>query len=119
MKELVYFTPMEFECNGKLCYLDMNEKFLERLDFARGITDVPFRISSSFRTEEHNEKIGGKPDSAHLKGLAVDISCTTSSERFRIVKALLEAGFRRIGISKYFIHVDADDTKPQNVIWEY
>jgi hypothetical protein len=36
-----------------------------------------------------------------------------------IVKALLEVGFKRIGIDDTFIHVDCDPTKDQNLIWVY
>ena len=27
-------------------------------------------INSGYRTPEHNEKVGGKPGSSHIKGLA-------------------------------------------------
>ena len=97
----------------------MNKDFLEKLDEAREIADLPFKINSGFRTFRHNKKVGGKSDSSHLRGLAVDISCTDSRSRYYIITALLEAGFNRIGVGDTFIHVDDDKEKSKNVIWTY
>ncbi len=119
MRVIEFFTPDEFTCDGKLCYLEMDEKLIAMLDYARELAGVPMKITSSWRTKAHNEKVGGSPDSAHLKGKAVDIACGSGRDRWLIVKALEIAGFRRIGIARNFIHVDIDDTKPQNVMWIY
>lgn len=35
--------------------------------------DRPIKITSGFRTPEHNKRVGGAPDSMHLKFLAADI----------------------------------------------
>ena len=48
----------------------------------------------------------------------VDIHCNDGAERLRIVRALIKAGFKRIGINKTFIHVDMDVDK-NNSIWVY
>jgi len=102
----------------------MNNCFLEMLDNARDIANIPFKINSGYRTLEHNiaiyKKLGKKPiKSSHLRGLAVDIACKDSRARFVIVSALKDAGFTRIGISNSFIHVDSDSDKAQDVIWTY
>jgi len=78
-------------------------------------------INSAFRCEKHNKdkKVGGSKNSSHLKGLAVDIRCTNSTERFFLFVALLNAGFKRIGSGEKFIHCDLDETKAQNVNWDY
>ena len=111
-----WFKMSEFECRccGKK---DMDEAFLERLDKARGIADVVFVIVSGFRCKKHNKMVGGKPESAHMVGKAADIHVSGSRARFRILKGLIEAGFTRIGIYPYFIHVDSDETKDQDVAW--
>ena len=98
---------------------NMNQEFLLKLDEAREKADIPFVINSAYRTPEHNAKIGGKPNSSHLKGLAVDISVTNSTQRFIVLKALIQVGFHRIGVAKTFIHVDDDKDKSQQVIWTY
>ena len=120
-----YFTLSEFDSpdlpgSGEF----MDEHFLNLLDLARDAAKVPFVISSGFRTEEYSQelkergyKVANK--SAHLKGLAADIRCYQSQERHAIIEALLYVGFRRIGISDTFIHVDLDKDKAQDVIWLY
>jgi zinc D-Ala-D-Ala carboxypeptidase len=98
---------------------NMDANFLNKLDEARERAGIPFVINSAYRTPEHNAKIGGKPNSSHLKGLAVDISVTNSRQRFIVLNALLEVGFTRIGIADTFIHVDLDSGKSKEVIWTY
>ena len=97
----------------------MDKTFLLKLDEARERAGIPFVINSAYRSPEHNAKIGGKPNSSHLKGLAVDISVTNSRQRFIALNALLEVGFTRIGIADTFIHVDLDNGKSKDVIWTY
>ena len=97
----------------------MDKRFLEMLDNAREIAGVSFRITSGYRSKAHNKKVGGVPQSSHRLGKACDIACTSSRHRFKIVNALIEAGFNRIGIADTFIHVDLDFDKTQNVIWTY
>ena len=122
-----YFNYSEFDSpdevgSGK----KMNPKLLIMLDRVRDKFDKPMYITSGYRTLAHNEKVGGKmPDadgnggSSHLRGLAVDISCKTSSDRFDLINCLLDVGFNRIGIAGTFIHVDIDSEKAPNVIWTY
>jgi zinc D-Ala-D-Ala carboxypeptidase len=99
----------------------MEPAFLNMLDAARTLAGIPFHINSGYRCVKHNadKQVGGSPTSSHLIGVAVDLRCELSSERFIILYALLDAGFKRIGIGGSFIHVDLDLMKPQNVIWKY
>jgi uncharacterized protein YcbK (DUF882 family) len=118
--ELKYFKLSEFDSpdapgTGEL----MDEETLEMLDHARKLADMPFKINSAYRTAEHNEKVGGKPNSAHTRGYAIDIHVGNGIERMRVVTALLDAGFTRIGIARTFVHADNDPTLPQNVLWTY
>ena len=115
-----YFNYSEFDSpdvqgSGQL----MDTNLLEMLDDVRDKFDKPIHINSGFRTPQHNEDVGGKENSSHLKGLAVDISCTNSKDRFDLINCLLEAGFSRIGVAKTFIHADIDFEKTQGVIWTY
>jgi len=115
-----YFQIEEFDSRDvKGSGSNMDATFLSMIDEARAIANVPFKITSGYRTEKHNNKIGGVKDSSHLSGLASDISCVDSRSRFIIVNALQDAGFTRIGIAKTFIHVDCDINKSQQVIWVY
>ena len=115
---LKYFKLSEFDDapgTGK----NMKKDFLKKLDKARELSGCSYVISSGFRSEETNKRVGGVPNSSHLKGLAVDISCKDSRSRFIIINALIKAGFNRIGIAKTFIHADIDESKSNNVIWTY
>ena len=113
-----YFKIEEFACSccGKN---KIDPQFVKKLDEARRLAKIPFIITSGYRCEKHNKEVGGKADSAHLKGVAADISCQTSTSRYLIVNALIRAGFNRIGIAKDFIHCDIDKDKLQEVIWIY
>lgn len=105
-----FFTEKEVE--------GLDHAFVEKLDKARELSQVPFKITSGRRTLLANEQVpGAVRDSAHLDGLAVDLLCTESWKRFKIVKALIEVGFCRIGIYEKHIHADASLTLPQNVMW--
>jgi zinc D-Ala-D-Ala carboxypeptidase len=98
---------------------NMDLDFLSKLDEAREMANIPFKINSAYRSKEHNANIGGKPNSSHLKGLAVDISVTDSRSRFIVLEALIKVGFNRIGIADTFIHVDDDKDKSDRVVWTY
>jgi len=98
---------------------NMDANFLHKLDKARALAGMPFIINSAYRSPEHNAKIGGRPNSSHIKGLAVDISVKDSRTRFIILDALIKVGFNRIGIADTFIHVDLDIDKSNKVIWTY
>lgn len=114
-----YFKEKEFTCKCGCGDAKMDVEFLRKLDEARYQAGIPFVISSGKRCEAHNKAVGGVPSSAHTKGLAVDIRASTSLSRFLVVKALLDVGFTRIGIGSSFVHADADDSLPQEVMWDY
>lgn len=111
MKKYKYFSDSEI--------IGLKPELVSMLDKAREVAGVPFKINSGFRTPEQNEKAGGVKDSAHMSGLAVDISCTNDVNRWAIINSLISVGFTRIGVAKTFIHADCDKSKTQKVIWMY
>ncbi len=116
---MVFFTYDEFESpdlkgSGEM----MDSTLLFKLENAREMAGVPFKINSGYRTEAHNKSINARSTSSHIKGLAVDIHCTKGIYRQKILTALIKAGFTRIGIANTFIHVDTDREK-LNSIWVY
>lgn len=120
-----YFNYTEFDSPDELgSGRQMSEKILDMLDLAREKFDKPIKITSGFRTEAYNQDLKARgykasSKSSHLKGLAVDIHCNNSKDRFELVDILLDVGFNRIGIANTFIHADIDEDKPSHVIWTY
>lgn len=104
-----YFNPTEV--------YGLSPGLVRMLDRARGLAKVPFRITSGYRPASTNDAAGGVKDSAHLRGLAVDLACFDSRARMRMVSALIVAGFRRIGIYSAHLHADCDPDLPQDVMW--
>lgn len=119
MKTYKYFKPEEFLRATPPCTISqVQESFLERLEVARIIAGIRFRVNSAYRSEAWEREHNRSGLSMHCLGRAVDISCKNSESRYIIVSALLRAGFRGIGISKTFIHVD-DRTSGKPLIFLY
>lgn len=115
-------TKDDMACRDNCGEMVVNQRFLDMLNAAELLMypdTIPLPLNSGFRCETHNAAVGGKPNSAHRTGEAVDIKVRSSGERHRLLKALLSAGFNRIGIGTGFIHADSSLTLPQNVTWLY
>lgn len=117
--KVTYFKREEFLSPDNPNEFYIVPELVYNLDFLRKLYGKPIIINSGYRTKKHNEKIGGKEESAHLKGMAVDIKCKTSPERYELLKLALQIGFIRIGIGNTFLHIDIDKAKPQGVIFLY
>lgn len=112
-----YFKLEEFSC--RCCEKnEILDKLVRKLDKAREISGVPYNITSGYRCRKHNESIGGSENSSHLYGLAADIYTNNHKNRLKILRGLIKAGFKRIGIAKNYIHVDIDKKK-SNCLWLY
>tara|TARA_R110000824_G_scaffold621_1_gene3861 strand:- start:550 stop:999 length:450 start_codon:yes stop_codon:yes gene_type:complete len=117
-----HFKLSEFDCpsdsgSGE----NMCLSFLAKLDEARELAGVPFKINSGYRTPKHNTKVGGVKNSSHtnIPCNAADIHIKDSSCRYKIIQSAIKVGFKRIGIGKNFIHLDTDKNKSQDIIWHY
>lgn len=76
-------------------------------------------FSSGFRCKECNARASGAKNSAHLRGLAVDVLIGNSSERDQIIEASYIFRIRRRGIGRNMIHLDIDTSLPQDKLWLY
>lgn len=115
-----YFSEAEFRrCTPSCSLQDMSQALMLRLDNARYMAGIPFVLNSAFRSVAYEKSKGRTGTSSHCKGLAVDIRCNSDANRWKIVKALIDNGFTRIGIGKTYIHADIDTQKTQEVIWHY
>lgn len=115
-----YFKDAEFRrCTPSCSLQDMQQGMMKMLDLAREIAGIPFVLNSAYRSKAWELSKGRTGTSSHTKGMAVDIRCNTDANRYRIINALLAAGFSRIGVGRTYIHADNDLSKTQRVIWHY
>ncbi len=66
------FSRWEFRCKCGCGKEDIHIGLVHRLQVIRDITGHPIKILSGCRCAEYNAKIGGAPESYHLKGMAAD-----------------------------------------------
>ncbi len=95
----------------------LDSKLQKALFFIDKASTFDIIATSGLRTVAENKAVGGVPDSAHLKGMALDLACNDSKSRFWIVYWVLMSGITRIGIGKEHIHIDVDLTKPNPIIF--
>ena len=112
-----HFSTSEFVCRCGCGRVAVTTRLISLLEKARIIYGKPMRISSGYRCPDHNAAVGGGPE--HPAGEAADIFCVFAADRFRLVSALYDAGFRRIGVGDSFIHAGSSATLPQDVMWTY
>lgn len=115
-----HFTESEFASSddpssGAL----IDHSLVDTLDIIREECGFPFHINSGVRTPSHNAEVGGKTESEHLTGNAVDISVSDSRQRFLIVQSAIKHGINRIGVAKSFVHLGNSPNHPQDVLWTY
>lgn len=82
-------------------------------------TGHELEITSGFRCEKHNKKVGGSETSSHLTGLAVDVAIDASRTRYVVVGAAIRLGINRIGVGPNYLHLDIARHKAPRVIWVY
>ena len=123
MKLTNNFSKSEFECkSGEEMPLDVleNVKLLAiQLQKIREYVGKPIRINSAYRSEAHNEAIGGVKTSQHILGKAADITIDTFTpdEVVSIIENMLTnemlGGFYIGGLGSYntFTHIDIREKK--------
>tara|TARA_B110000238_G_C15857767_1_gene323843 strand:- start:61 stop:453 length:393 start_codon:yes stop_codon:yes gene_type:complete len=123
MKLTNNFTKSEFDCkSGEEMPLDVleNVKLLAiQLQKIREYVGKPIRINSAYRSEAHNEAIGGVKTSQHILGKAADITIDTFTpdEVVSIIENMLTnemlGGFYIGGLGSYntFTHIDIREKK--------
>lgn len=101
----------EFACKGKNCCggkVILDAIFFMMITKARALADTPFVITSGYRCPQHNADVGSTSMN-HVSGKAADIKAVDGPARGKILRGLYQAGFRRVGIRKDFIHCDSMD----------
>jgi uncharacterized protein YcbK (DUF882 family) len=88
----------------------------KNLDVLRKNLGQPIRITSGFRSKEHNAKIGGALNSFHVLGMAADIKVDKMKPEnvAKAIELLIRDGKMKeggLGIYKTWIHYDIRGTK--------
>lgn len=112
-----YFSPFEFRaCSPSCKKSDMDAKFLMKLNSCRYLVGSYFVLNSAYRSPAWDKSKGRSGTGYHTKGRAVDIRCSDSFTRGKIVQAAISCGLNGIGIAKNYIHLDDRDFL---TIWLY
>lgn len=100
--------------------IGIKDELMKIVDTMRGECGFPFVITSGYRTPAYNATLKDSvSDSAHCTGEAIDLACTDSTRRMKMIESALKNGIKRIGVSSTFIHLDIAKDKPQGVMWTY
>lgn len=92
------------KCCGTLPEGGMSQLLVDLLNEA---DIMPEEINSAYRCPEHNEEVGGTPDSQHVQGTAADVDATD----FGVEElAQMFEDLKADGVGRYpnenFVHVD-------------
>ena len=111
------FQYKEFDCHGQGCCSTtiIDEKLVEYIQQIRDHFGKPVTITSSYRCEVHNRRVGGATKSYHMRGQAADIVVQGVSSR-EVAKYAESIGILGIGLYEtskdgYFTHIDTRTTK--------
>ena len=107
-----YFKVREFACKDGYDLIRISPVLLDVLHDIRHHFNAPVTITSAFRTESHNKKVGGGKKSTHLVGIAADIMVkgVTPAQVAAYAETLMPD---RGGIGQYknFVHIDVRHDK--------
>lgn len=95
---------------------DNLQELANNLQVLRYALGQPITITSGYRSESHNKKIGGAKSSQHILGLAADIKVanTTPKEVAKKIEELIELKEMKqggLGIYSSWIHYDIRNKK--------
>jgi uncharacterized protein YcbK (DUF882 family) len=99
------FLLSEFQCPCcKRVIVDF--RLVDLLEILRKrIGGKPVIITSGYRCEEYNNKVGGVPGSYHLLGMAADVRVPGIAPE-DLLKHASEVGFLGLGLYDTFCHLD-------------
>ena len=108
MSSSKHFSEDELRCKCGCGDNLTQPELLEALELLRVAYGSPMVVTSGYRCRTYNDLIvKGNPNSAHKRGLAVDIGVSDSSDRYRLLWHAMNLNiFQGIGVANNFIHLD-------------
>lgn len=107
-----FFTRKEFSCHCGCGFDVVDAELLARLTQLREHFCSPVIINSGCRCPQHNQKIGGSPNSQHMLGKAADI--VVRGTHPSIVWDYLQCHYETtygLGLYDNFVHFDVREAK--------
>lgn len=111
-------NPDDFRCKCGCGANEADAELLMRIGDAENIIGRALEITDGYRCPVGNRLAGGHRTTPHLDGHAAHIRAAQSHHRYAVLRAVIQAGFRRIGIGADFIHVDIRRTG-RGAVWLY
>lgn len=113
-----HFNQDEFDCRGEDCCKEtlVSNVLIERLEELRLAIDRPITVTSGYRCDKHNKRVGGSLWSMHRKGMAADIYIP-GYDLEELSNLAIRIGFKGIGIAERFLHVDV--RTGALTVWKY
>lgn len=118
-----YFTAAELACRCGCGRADMDPGFMAWLDGVRRDCGFPLAVSSGFRCERHNTRLGG--GWAHPAGVAVDIRADRAAA-LTLIGVACRHNVAGLGVAQQgegrFIHLDrypGSARAPRPTVWSY
>ena len=84
--------------------LDNLYRLANRLQVLRDLIGKPLLINSGYRNPNHNQSVGGAPQSLHLNGMAVDVVVPGMSAK--ALQELLKNWSGGMGCYTHYTHLD-------------
>ena len=103
----LHHREISCNCTDERCHFTLvDEKLIESFQKLRNHWGKPIKITSAYRCQSHNKRVGGSPKSFHSKGQAVDLFVT--DQDFDKFKSICELYFKFVlpYRDKKFIHCD-------------
>jgi hypothetical protein len=104
----LHFSLREFEC--PCCHrVRIHPLLVLRLEELRGVWGRPLLLTSGYRCDSHNSRVGGVPKSDHRLGLAADVAVAREDQE-SFVLAAADAHFHRIlpNGAREYVHLAVD-----------
>jgi hypothetical protein len=111
------FMPKELACKGT-GKLMIDVQALNSLQDLRRRVGQPMRLTSAYRSPEHNARVGGSPNSKHMLAEAFDVQMA-GHDPLEFELLARESGFKGFGFypASGFMHIDMGPAREWGTRW--